>query len=283
MSTATRKHPAKAKAKAKASRTATTRSTSGGGASTSPVLPTHGGRTIRRELEVHREELATQNEELRRANAALMNATERYAQLYDGAPIAYFTLDERGMVVEANLAGAELLQEARHFLFGRSFDERVAPSSRKSFRDFRARVLETGNRAVHETALAVGADRVHVRIEAARLTTGPADAAQCLICVIDVTKRRQLSELRRAPPHPRHANDVISAERGSRGRGLVLVVDDDGEEREMSSRVLESVGFDVCHARDGIDALDVVRRRSKDLFAVLFGLTTPPMGPEVAR
>jgi PAS domain S-box-containing protein len=145
---------------------------------------------------VHREELATQNEELRRTNAALVTANERYAQLYDGAPMAFFTLDEAGLIVEANLAGANLLEVPRHFVFGRSFDEIVVPSSRESFRDYRRRLRQDA-RAVHETKLAIGARRVYVRIEAARLVSRSGGDSHLVLCVTDETQRRELDVNRR--------------------------------------------------------------------------------------
>ncbi len=74
-----------------------------------------------RELDVHRQELAAQNEELRQANGDLTNAKERYAQLYDGCPIGYFTVDEFGTIREANLAGADLLGAPRNLLFGLAY------------------------------------------------------------------------------------------------------------------------------------------------------------------
>lgn len=60
------------------------------------------------ELQVHQVELEMQNDELR--NAAEADALrERYADIYDFAPISYFTLDPQGMILDMNLAGAILL------------------------------------------------------------------------------------------------------------------------------------------------------------------------------
>lgn len=164
---------------------------------TRTTKPTASAR-VHRELDIHRQELTAQNEELRRANGELTTAKERYAQLYDGAPIGYFTLDEDAIIVEANLAGAGLIGAPRHVLFGRCFDELVAPASRASFRSFRRRLLEAGEPLVHETTLAIGARRVPVRIEAARIATDHDAAPQCLLCVTDESARRQIEAERRA-------------------------------------------------------------------------------------
>jgi two-component system, cell cycle sensor histidine kinase and response regulator CckA len=153
---------------------------------------------VQRELDVHRQELAAQNEELRRANGDLTTAKDRYAQLYDGAPIALFTLDEAGIIIEANLSGAGLLDTPRNVLFGRSFDEVVAAASRASFRSFRRDVMSGSARLVHETTLAMGTRRIRVRIEAARSAADPNAAPECLLCITDESEREQIEAERRA-------------------------------------------------------------------------------------
>ncbi len=70
------------------------------------------------ELHVHQIELEIQNEELRRAQAELAGARDRFVDLYDFAPVGYFTLDAQGVVTEANLTGAAMLGEESQPLLG---------------------------------------------------------------------------------------------------------------------------------------------------------------------
>ena len=65
------------------------------------------------ELRVHQTELEMQNEELRRVQQELEASREKYSDLYDFAPVAYFTLSPAGQILEANLTGAGLLGEPR--------------------------------------------------------------------------------------------------------------------------------------------------------------------------
>ena len=65
---------------------------------------------------------------------------------------------------------------------------------------------------------------------------------------------------------------------GWRGRGTVLVVEDEDGVREVVVRMLERLGFDVIAAEDGVAALDLLERHNGSLSAVLLDLSMPRMG-----
>src|SRR5262245_25394402 len=71
------------------------------------------------EMEVHQIELQAQNMALREVQRELEVSRAQYADLYDFAPIAYFTLDPAGVVLETNLRGAALLGRERVMITGR--------------------------------------------------------------------------------------------------------------------------------------------------------------------
>jgi PAS domain S-box-containing protein len=79
------------------------------------------------DLQVHKVELEAQNQELRRSQFALEEARARYLDLYESAPVGYFTLSESGAIQEVNLTGAALLRQERSDLVGRPFATLLDP------------------------------------------------------------------------------------------------------------------------------------------------------------
>lgn len=95
------------------------------------------------ELQVHQIELELQNDELRRTQEQLAWEREKYADLYNFAPVAYFTLDERDIILDLNLNAAELLGNERKYLIGHPIAPYLTPDSFQKFIETRQAALET--------------------------------------------------------------------------------------------------------------------------------------------
>jgi len=98
---------------------------------------------ILHELEVHQIELELQNEELRCAQLELEHVRARYFDLYDLAPVGYFTLGENGVILEANLMAAILLDLDRKLLSGKPIHEFVADEDQDIYYFHCKQLLET--------------------------------------------------------------------------------------------------------------------------------------------
>jgi PAS domain S-box-containing protein len=96
-------------------------------------MSTEDGEKLVHELQVHQIELEMQNEELRKAQVEIEHSRSKYSDLYDFAPVGYFTFDQKGMIVEANLTGAQLLGMERSFLINKPFNLFVEPEFQDIF------------------------------------------------------------------------------------------------------------------------------------------------------
>ncbi|HEX5801449.1 MAG TPA: response regulator, partial [Azospira sp.] len=101
----------------------------------------------------HQIELELQNSELAQTRGALETALVRYTELYDFAPVGYFTFDHQGNVRQANLAGAVMLGCERSTLIGRNFADFIAPDSRPEFASLLAGGCRAGNHDTRDIAL----------------------------------------------------------------------------------------------------------------------------------
>ena len=85
------------------------------------------------QLRVHQIELEMQNDELTRAQHALEEQRARYAELFDHAPMGYVTVDDEGLVGEANFTAAHLLGVERRHLVGRPFTTFIAAADQDAY------------------------------------------------------------------------------------------------------------------------------------------------------
>ena len=146
------------------------------------------------ELRVHQIELEMQNEELRRAHAALEASRDRYLQLYDFAPICYLTLTKDGMIAEANLTCASLLGVAREELVNTRFAEYIAPEESDHWH--RHFLLAKQYRHIHYYELKLrraDGKYFHARLDCL-CKQGDPESLALRIALTDITERKQAEE-----------------------------------------------------------------------------------------
>src|SRR5262245_1418883 len=139
------------------------------------------------ELKVQQVELLLQNEELRASHEELLESRARYSQVYDFAPFGYFTLDLGGLILEANLKGAELLGCERSLMRNRPFSSFISYVYRSTFDDFLLSILDSDVTQECELEVIRRRDRVFAHLTGVLLTTPP--PAQVLIAMSDMTRR----------------------------------------------------------------------------------------------
>jgi len=132
-----------------------------------PVPPLAETQQVLHDLRVHQIELELQNEELRRTQLELEAARARYFDLYDLAPVAYFTLSQTGMIQEANFAAASLLKRPRGDLVQHPFTRFILPADQDIYYRHRKQLLEAGGQLASEFRMVTSdGDPRWVRLEA---------------------------------------------------------------------------------------------------------------------
>ena len=148
----------------------------------------------REELETRQIELEMQNEELCRVRNELEVTSKKYSELYDFAPVGYFTFDGCGVIREVNLTGALLLGIEKTLLISKAFVDFVADAEGR----------ELFSRHLESVVRGEGMQRCEIRLTAksgvliiGQLQSIAIDAVEnkdgyVLSSIIDVTVAKQL-------------------------------------------------------------------------------------------
>ena len=162
-------------------------------------IETHADtRRMLHELQVHQIELELQNEELQQAKTEVDASLEKYTDLYDFAPVGYFSIDEAGVIIDVNLTGAALLGMARSRLIKRRFALFMAPQNRAAFDLFLKSIFTGHKKHVCETAL-LRTDRPAFWADLQAMSAGTCARARkwCRVAVIDISARKRAEETQR--------------------------------------------------------------------------------------
>ncbi len=211
-------------------------------------------------LQAHQVELEMQNEELRRIQGQLEVSQGRYFDLYNLAPVGYLTLNEKGLILEANLTGAELLGQSGGALINQPLTRFILPEDQDIYYRHRKLLLETGAPQVCEMRMLGRADSIFwVRLDAA-ITQNADGSWVCRAVLIDITARKQSEEsLRESEARYR---DLVE-----NSQDLICTHDLEGKLVSVNEAAARNMGYDRGSLlnRNLRDFLDPAVR---DLFAV---------------
>jgi len=149
------------------------------------------------ELQAHQIELEMQNEELIQSQAEAEEVYRQYTDLYDFAPVGYFTLARDGTILETNLAGATLLGVERGKLIKRRLGLFVAQESRPVLAALLERLTACEGKETCELIFEKkGGEFLCARFEATCFEGGQESRA----ALMDITERKRVEQYKRAKP-----------------------------------------------------------------------------------
>jgi len=148
------------------------------------------------ELRVHQIELEMQNEELRRAQVELEISRAQYFDLYEMAPVGYVTLDEWGLIRQANLTAARLLGMEKSELLREPLTRFIIREDQDTYYFFRKQLLERpGQKACEMRMIKKNGSRFWALLEMTVLSEGEKKVPVCRAVIMDITDRKQAEEM----------------------------------------------------------------------------------------
>lgn len=95
------------------------------------------------DLQIQKTDLEIQNKKLHRAQLKLREKLAKHSDLYDNSPVGYLSIDNKGIILEANITGAAMLGIERGLLKGRLFSDFITRDDQDIFYLHCKELLET--------------------------------------------------------------------------------------------------------------------------------------------
>ena len=150
-------------------------------------------RKLAHELQVHQVELEMQNEELRKAQEELHDSRDKYSSLYSFAPVGYFTISDKGVILEANLTGAEMIGIERSGLIGKPLGLFITKEYEDVFYLQRKEVCKVeGKRGIREIVMKrVDGTQFYAQLQCNAALDAGGNSTGCLTVISDITERKK--------------------------------------------------------------------------------------------
>jgi signal transduction histidine kinase len=133
-------------------------------------------------------------DQLQTQQLELEESRNRYADLYDHAPVGYLTIDNAGNILSINLTGAALLRKARPFLIGKPFTSCFLDIDHQAFHHYLQEVFNTSGNATIDLKIGDIQDPLSfIRLE----STVTRDKDMCRMTMSDISQLRKMINLNR--------------------------------------------------------------------------------------
>lgn len=140
------------------------------------------------DLEVYQVELEMQNHELRDKQQELELALDKYADLYEFAPVGYLTLDDKGIISDINLTATKLLGYNRNQLLEKPFSVFLTNGDSRHFFHALRTVIVAGDVQSLELLLKRKDDsRLNVRLQ---MVPSMSSQAEVRVALIDISQQK---------------------------------------------------------------------------------------------
>lgn len=152
-------------------------------------------RKLAHELQVHQIELEMQNEELRKTQLLIEKSQQKYLDLFDFAPVGYFTISEQGLILEVNLTGAAILGIERNTLIKKPISKFIVSEDQDKYYLYRQSVYDGEETKMCELRMVKkNGIAFHVQLECSLAHDADESSRQYRLIITDITKRKLAEE-----------------------------------------------------------------------------------------
>jgi diguanylate cyclase (GGDEF)-like protein/PAS domain S-box-containing protein len=193
------------------------------------------------ELQVHQIKLEMQNEELHQAQET-QKLHYRYTELFEFAPIGYFSFDVNAIINQVNFRGARVLGIERANLVNKQFLNYVNAQYQDSLKSCLVKAFSGSGIQSCEILAEVGTKKLWLNIEANLGITG----TDCLVAVTDISERKKIEheqKLANEEKEKRVDELALAAKVFTHAREGILITDNKGIIIEVNDAFTEITGY----------------------------------------
>ena len=186
------------------------------------------------ELDAHQIELEAQNEELREARTVLQEVSEKYTDLYNVAPLGYFTISEKGEIIETNFIGSQMLGNDPSNLKNSRFGFFVSEETKSVFNNFLVEIFNKKSKISCDVIIK-GHSKFQTNVNLTGVISEKGD--NCFIVAVDITDRI-LSEMLIKESETRYRRLFESAK-----DGILILNAETGKIVDVNPFLMDLLGF----------------------------------------
>ncbi len=142
--------------------------------------------------------------ELQKIQRELKRSKEKCRQLYDFAPVGYFTFDCKGTILEVSLTGALQLDIEKSKLLQKSFNDYLLGESHVIFFEHLEKVLQESKHHTCELKIKHSEeedDFFYAKMESVSMTDEEGEITQCRSAIMDITAQKKTEQQLKAANH----------------------------------------------------------------------------------
>ena len=206
------------------------------------------------ELRIYHIEQEIKNLEYREARNQLTETRDRYAELYDFAPIAYVTFDSHAHITDLNLAAAKMFGQERELVLNKPISHWLSEEDSQNFLQHLYQVSFSRKKVITEIKLRrLDQKQLYVRLESIAVRDIDGVATRCQTAIIDITETKRTEDILRV------TNDDLESrveERTAMLEAANKALKQEVEQHALANEQLKQSAIVFENTADGIVILD---------------------------